>query len=792
MTEYDTQYQALSVYDEDDTTGEDTDNQAEADLMIHVVPDSNKARWNHIENLDEFFTRVYQYHQRQGFLCMVMEDCLQLVQFVFVAVFSSFLWKCVDYSKLFASDHKVTLHEAVKDQCLQQFDAPIVFCLLVAAAFWLFRLVKVIYNIFLYFEIRSFYQTALKITPSDLANMTWHEVQSKLLEVQKVQQMCIHKADLTQLDIYHRILRFKNYSIAMVNKDILPLKLQVPFLGDYVFLSTGLKYNIEFLLFWGPWSAFQNKWHLKEEYKDKNLYRRKLIAEQLSRRMLLLGLANLALSPIIFLWQILYSFFRYAELVKRQPAFLGSRRWSNYGRLYTRHFNELDHEFNARLNRGYKAADMYLSIFSSQFLAIIAKNIAFFAGSVLAVLVVLTLIDEDVLNVEHVLTIMTFAGVIVTACKVFIPDEHAVYCPEVLMRNVLAQIHYMPDHWAGNAHTTRVRAEFSLLFQFKAVYLIEELLSPLLTPLLLIFKFRGKAASIVEFLHNFTVDVIGVGDVCSFAQMDIRKHGHPQWRSETGAMSQPQRDMETSVADQGEDGKTEMSLMHFHLTNPEWKPPENCSLFLTQIREQVQREVVALSSLQPVNPHMSGMEGTYQSLLPSGATGLGLGYASLVSSVAGHSAILSPSVHMSNPFQSGITPRFRGAVSQTEGPLSSSGGPLTSFYSPHGSLQQSAADPSLIHPPTSLLLPPTSVSQRHYDEGQIELMSAEMSVSALFMHDIRTRRARGFPYENLDDIRARSLWQRHETSMATPSSGGTTPLPHIEEKPMEEEGKEDS
>ena len=37
------------------------------------------------------------------------------------------------------------------------------------------------------------------------------------------------------------------------------------------------------------------------------------------------------------------------------------------------------------------------------------------------------------------------------------------------MRAVLAQIHYMPDHWAGNAHTHKVREEFSLLFQFKAV-----------------------------------------------------------------------------------------------------------------------------------------------------------------------------------------------------------------------------------------------------------------------------------------------------------------------------------
>jgi len=43
---------------------------------------------------------------------------------------------------------------------------------------------------------------------SDLDNLTWHEIQRKVREVQLEQQMCIHKRDLTELDIYHRILRY--------------------------------------------------------------------------------------------------------------------------------------------------------------------------------------------------------------------------------------------------------------------------------------------------------------------------------------------------------------------------------------------------------------------------------------------------------------------------------------------------------------------------------------------------------------------------------------------------------
>lgn len=37
------------------------------------------VRWTHIEDLDEFFTRVYQYHQRSGFLCMFVGDLLNIL-----------------------------------------------------------------------------------------------------------------------------------------------------------------------------------------------------------------------------------------------------------------------------------------------------------------------------------------------------------------------------------------------------------------------------------------------------------------------------------------------------------------------------------------------------------------------------------------------------------------------------------------------------------------------------------------------------------------------------------------
>ena len=83
--------------------------------------------------------------------------------------------------------------------------------------------------------------------------MTWFEVQQKLVAAQTEHMMCIHKQELTPLDVYHRILRYTNYMVAMVNKSLLPLRFSVPILGDHAFLSTGLRFNLELLLFKSPW-----------------------------------------------------------------------------------------------------------------------------------------------------------------------------------------------------------------------------------------------------------------------------------------------------------------------------------------------------------------------------------------------------------------------------------------------------------------------------------------------------------------------------------------------------------
>uniref|UniRef100_A0A3Q2Z7Y8 Autophagy-related protein 9 n=1 Tax=Hippocampus comes TaxID=109280 RepID=A0A3Q2Z7Y8_HIPCM len=752
MAHFDTEYQRLEASYSDSPPGEEN-------LLMHV-PEGAKSQWHHIENLDLWdlfrfsltYFYVYNLHQKNGFTCMLLGEIFELVQLVFVVGFTVFLANCVDYDILFANkfvnhtdSSKVTLPDAFVpvDVCSARIrdNAFVIFVLMISGVFWLHRLVKFIYNVCCYWEIRSFYIHALKMTMSELPYATWQEVQARIVEIQKEHQICIHKKELTELDIYHRILRFKNYMVAMVNKSLLPVRFRLPLLGDVVFFTRGLKYNFELIFFWGPGSLFENEWSLKPEYKRGG--NRLELADRLASRILWIGVANLLLCPVILVWQILYAFFSYTEVIKREPGSLGARCWSLYGRCYLRHFNELDHELMSRLSKGYKAASKYMNCFLSPLLTVVAKNVAFFAGSLLAVLIALTIYDEDVLAVEHVLSSITLLGVCITVCRSFIPDKHMVFCPKQLLRVILAHIHYMPDHWQGNAHRYETRDQFSQVFQYKAVRQnCLKLLSPVVTPIILIFCLRRKSLEIIDFFRNFTVEVVGVGDTCSFAQMDIRQHGHPAWMSEGKT--------EASIYQQAEDGKTELSLMHFAITNPQWQPPRETTHFISQLKERVQREATgAPSDAHPLSLSESEPRSLIANLLvaPStlasvhfGRDGSSSGHAVVASDAVAALRSLSP-ISSSLPLRGSFSAAYRtaGHASTMNRTMAGSGTDARTLSS--GS---SAWEAQL----TSLVLS--------------EYASTEMSIHALYIHELHKQQSRC-------DALSRHTWHRQESDESSDS-----------------------
>ena len=55
---------------------------------------------------------------------------------------------------------------------------------------------------------------------------------------------------------------------------------------------------------------------------------------------------------------------------------------------------------------------------------------------------------------------------------------------------------------------------------------VQEILSVVLTPLVLWFSLPDCAPAITDFFREFTVHVDGLGYVCSFAVFDFKRHGN--------------------------------------------------------------------------------------------------------------------------------------------------------------------------------------------------------------------------------------------------------------------------
>jgi autophagy-related protein 9 len=702
---------------------------------------------------------------------ILFQEIFELLQFGFIILFTLFLFECIDYDVLFHNSdphradykpgNKTLISDVIRDQCVARFSFPTWLCLLLALAFWCTRALATFYHFFQYWDIKSFYNVALRITDAELDSITWHEVQQRLIKAQGEYSMCIHKSQLTELDIYHRILRFKNYMVAMVNKDLLPVRILVPFGGETVFLSNGLKFNLEFLFFKGPWAPF-NQFHLKDEFKKAS--KKKELVEQFQNKVALLALVNLLLMPLVLVWQILHCFFNYVEVIKREPGSLGVRKWSQYGRIYLRHLNELDHEFKGRLNRAYKPANKYLELFVSPLCVVVWQNVAFIAGSVLAVLIVLSVWDEDVLNVEHGLTVMTALGAIVAFSRGFIPDDNLVFCPEKLLTAVVAHTHYFPDvAWKGQAHTKKTMVALAELFPLTADYLLQELISPIVTPFVLFFSLRPKAAAVIDFFRNHTVHVEGVGDICFFAQMDIRRHGNPDWQptavtqnhspmsdSATEQMPPPLPSPKSNNYTQAEDGKTEMSLIHFTLTNPDWKPPSEAEQFITNFRGNVAKDAEALPTLHEENMGDNPLLSSLHSLDAAGAGGAGDIYSSLAKDILNDARMArieqAAREAVEDSMQSSMAPQLHqpsGSLLQSVhlGLTSASGGRLSSMMAsshfgsaplPPNSLFNSRLVGSSLEPPPNL---------RHdLRRLGLEFSEADMSLSALYLHEVHHHR----------------------------------------------------
>uniref|UniRef100_A0A7S1X4Z6 Autophagy-related protein 9 n=1 Tax=Tetraselmis chuii TaxID=63592 RepID=A0A7S1X4Z6_9CHLO len=344
--------------------------------------------------------------------------------------------------------------------------------------------------------------------------------------------------------------------IGMLNKGVLALNIPISGLRRRVLLTKIMEWNLRYCILD---AMFDKNFRIKHEFKHD--------PEHLRKRLRILAAANLLVSPFLMAFLLIYFFMRNAEQFYHHPSSVAARDWSPYARWRLREFNEVGHLLSDRLGFSRDAASKYVAQFPTPIVRQVAKFVAFVSGSFAAMVLFLAIVN-DVLMERHLAghNLVYWGaclGVVLAVSRSLIGEGVPVFDPEDAMTKVAKHTHFMPRHWRGRAHTREVQEQFERMYSYKALLFVEELASVFLAPYILAVSLPRCAEAICAFIRNNSINVSGIGEVCSLAQFDLERHGSRRY----GGPSTVTREHRSRQ------GKMEKSLVSFATTYHFWEPP---------------------------------------------------------------------------------------------------------------------------------------------------------------------------------------------------------------------------
>lgn len=187
---------------------------------------------------------------------------------------------------------------------------------------------------------------------------------------------------------------------------------------------------------------------------------------------------------------------------------LSRRQWSPLALWQFREYNELPHIFEQRINHSISPANRYIALFHNTYLEIVARCVAYICGAFVATLLLVSVLSEDSLLYIHIgeHNLLWYLGIFSATYAVsrsFIPDDSkAREAPDELMKEICTHTHIFPEKWVQRPSSSEVKEELCYLFQYKVQIFLMEMLSVLLTPLVLCYSLPPSAEAVLEFIRS--------------------------------------------------------------------------------------------------------------------------------------------------------------------------------------------------------------------------------------------------------------------------------------------------
>lgn len=475
--------------------------------------------------IDVFLINVYKYFLRRGFKNIVVSQVLNLFSVTFFVMFCLFLFSCVDFNKISSMrDPGIAykLSDAVDWRGFGHMHWYLVICLIIYICFFGWRCMRIGYDIHKMKEMKNFYNNHLQISEFELKTIRWQKVLEKLETLQAETNFYLGNEEFSAHNVANRILKKDNYLIAMFNKNI--FNFNIPYIDKYVdipIFTRGMEWNIQYCIMN---FIFDDRMKLKADFRDPD--KRIHLANDLKKRLMVMGILNIFLLPFLFLFLLFYGLFKYGQDIYKNPTIISNREWTLMAEWRFKEFNELPHVFIERMKLSSKFADEYLQQFPNYWLSNVCRLIAFISSTFLGILLLITINNDHVLfNLEisggkTVFWYMWLFSTILLVSKSLIKEDYIFY-PDKKMAKMAEYIHYIPEEWKEKASNSKVKVKFMKLYQYRIYSLIIELLGLIINPILMFTRLRESCLDIVDFIRDYTTSNQHLGYVCQFAVFEM-------------------------------------------------------------------------------------------------------------------------------------------------------------------------------------------------------------------------------------------------------------------------------
>ena len=443
---------------------------------------------------------IYNYYYKGGYKNIIIENINSLFINYFLLFLINFITNCINYEKIyyFNSNNDAKVINIYQFIQLDEW-FPSNWYLLISLILYLIYLINftfnTINNIKLCIEIKKIYDEKLEILEKELKYYTWHEIVNIIL----------NKYTDPNLNIY-------TINAIICQEDNLMIYFLRHKLIDSSYISTLLEINI---LYCFINSLVTSDYKITKE--TLNSY-----YDKIKTRLLIVFLINLVTLPFSLYVILIYNIINYGENIYNNPSFLFNRIWTTKAKWRLKFYNELPHEFDKRILKLSDNVNTIINSNQNREFHNIFKFINFVLGSLFVMLVILTIINEDILTKceifegRSVLWTIGIIGSIILLIKKLNRTEG--YINEKLLLNNLEEIKItigsINPHWFDDNLRYQLIKLLKSMYQNKINIIFYEIINVLLSPYyLFIWLYNYRNIKINYIISNQFV----LGYVCKYS-----------------------------------------------------------------------------------------------------------------------------------------------------------------------------------------------------------------------------------------------------------------------------------